>query len=326
MNFFVGENGRLRPIWRFALSFVYAFVIANNLAAGIAIHAGWLASLRFEVVYRPVWLALLLLGFSFFVLLLDGVGQPFRGQGLGRPWRHDTWKGIAIGAGMIVVAAACIAVRGTLTFATVNYPRLWLRLLAVVFILATAAMAEELTFRGYPVQRLLDAMGPGVAAFVMSVLFGAVHLGNPGATPMGFINTVLVGGLFCAAYLRTRTLWLPFGMHLGWNATLGTVLGLPVSGLNEFAVFVVGRARGPRWLTGGAYGIEASIVGTAVILLGFLALIAFVPKAKPPEVAGEAEPLFSLEAPPVPQPVPPDAESPAQGATDTPPPDSHPTA
>ncbi len=324
---FVGAGGRLRPVWRFVLGFVFAFIVANNLAGGIAIHAGWLSSLRFELVYRPVWLLLLLAGFSFFLVFIDGAPAPLHSMGLGRPWWRDILKGLAIGSGMIIVGVACIAVRGTLTFAAISYPHLVLRLLAVIFVLATAAMAEELTFRGYPFQRLLDAVGPVVAAIIMSVQFGAVHLGNPNASPMGFINTVLVGGLFCAAYLRTRKLWLPFGIHFGWNATLGLLLGLPVSGLNEFAVFVAGRARGPVWLTGGRYGIEASLVGTGVILLGFLALVAFIPQVKNQEVTQGAEPPLALEISQVPEPVPPEREPPRpQSGTDTIPPDPHPSS
>jgi hypothetical protein len=82
------------------------------------------------------------------------------------------------------------------------------------------------------------------------------------------VSTVLVGVLLALAYLRTRALWLPWGIHWGWNATLGLVFGLPVSGL-DFSVLVDATVQGPEWLTGGAYGLEASALGTAVILLGF---------------------------------------------------------
>ena len=71
--------------------------------------------------------------------------------------------------------------------------------------------------------------------------------------------------LLAVAYLRTRTLWLPFGIHFGWNFALGFVFGLPVSGMSTFSVIVHGSIRGPAWLTGGAYGLENS--GAAAILL-----------------------------------------------------------
>ena len=72
---------------------------------------------------------------------------------------------------------------------------------------------------------------------------------------------------------RTGALWMSWGIHFAWNTALGLVFGLPVSGLTDFAVILRTRASGPRWVTGGAYGIEGSVVGTVVILLGFIPVI-----------------------------------------------------
>src|SRR5207245_1439230 len=112
---------------------------------------------------------------------------------------------------------------------------------------------------------------------VLSVLFGAAHIRNPHSTLLGAANTSLVGVFFSIAYLRTRALWMPFGIHFAWNFSLGTLYGLPVSGITSFAAIVHGTALGPSWLTGGDYGIEASATGTAVILLGILLLVVFIP-------------------------------------------------
>ena len=79
-----------------------------------------------------------------------------------------------------------------------------------------------------------------------------------------------IGILLSIMYLRTRSLWLPWGFHFAWNTTLGLVLGLPVSGLRLFNVAVHGTANGPRWLTGGSYGIEASAPGAFAIGVGLL--------------------------------------------------------
>jgi hypothetical protein len=114
------------------------------------------------------------------------------------------------------------------------------------------------------------------AIVVLSVLFGAGHLGNPHASFFGVLNTVLVGVLLSIAYLRTKALWLPYGIHLGWNVALGMIFGLPVSGMTAFSVLVKGTASGPKWLTGGEYGLEASLTGTAVILLGILIMARWV--------------------------------------------------
>ena len=326
MSLSTGQPGHLRPLWRFVLGFIFAFFLANMLAASVAMHVGELPSLGFDLVYRPAWVLLLLAGFTFFAVLLDRVSAPLPFMGLGRPWGFDALKGLGIGAGMVFVGAACIAQLGTLRFSGLDYRYMGLRAGAVLFVLITAAMAEELTFRGYPFQRLREATGSFAAVLIMSLLFGAVHLANPHASLIGFLNTALIGGVLCVAYLRTWRLWLPFGIHLGWNLTLGTVLGLPVSGLNEFSVYVLGRARGPLWVTGGAYGLEASLVGTGVSLLGFLALLAFVPQTQRPEVVSEAEAPFSVAVPPAPQPGSPAEQNPGpESGTDTRPPDAHPT-
>ena len=117
---------------------------------------------------------------------------------------------------------------------------------------------------------LVEAIGPGGAIVVFSVLFGLVHLTNPGASFWGLLDTVVIGIVLSLAYLRTRALWLPWGFHFAWNATLGLVFGLPVSGLRLFNAVIHTTANGPRWLTGGAYGLEASLPGALVVLLALL--------------------------------------------------------
>jgi hypothetical protein len=110
---------------------------------------------------------------------------------------------------------------------------------------------------------------------VASALFAAAHLGNPNASGVlswAFFNTIAIGVLLAVAYLRTRTLWLPFGIHFGWNFALGFVFGLPVSGLSDFSVLVSGSVRGRQWLTGGSYGLENG--GAVAILLALSLLVA----------------------------------------------------
>ena len=113
-------------------------------------------------------------------------------------------------------------------------------------------------FRGYPFQHLEQGIGAIGAIAVFSVLFGAVHLANPGASLWGLVNTILIGVLLAISYLRTRALWLPWGIHFGWNFALGVLFGLPVSGLRLFNVVVRTTVSGPNWVTGGSYGVEAS--------------------------------------------------------------------
>ena len=152
-------------------------------------------------------------------------------------------------------------------------------------VLISGALAEELMFRGYPFQRLVEGIGAPGAIVVFSVLFGVVHLSNPGASVWGLINTVAIGVLLSLAYLRTNALWLPWGIHdFAWNTVLGLILGLPVSGLRLFNVMVHATAIGPKWLTGGSYGIEASAPGAVAIVFGlpFVSKALFVVPQTPP--------------------------------------------
>ena len=164
----------------------------------------------------------------------------------------------ALGAGMVVVSVAFMAAVGRVELHWVGGgPRVAVMILGVAYITAVAAMNEEAAFRGYPFQRLVEGIGPVGGIVLLSVLFGALHLGNPHVSLWGLLNTIEIGAFLAVAYLRTRSLWMPWGIHFGWNFTLGVVFGLPVSGLNDFAIAVQGTAEGPLWLTGGSYGIEA---------------------------------------------------------------------
>ena len=293
------QHRRLGALWRFAVAVAIWFgaeYLAGAVASPLYQHH-WRA---FELVFRCLFFALLLAGFSVLIVLAD---QPERsplaymGLDTRAPWLRDTVAGALIGGVMVALAVALIAIFGGISFSFTSGLRAWVRCAVEVLILLGGAMAEEVSFRGYPFQRMVDAIGPAPAVVLVSVLFGAVHWTNPGSSPFSTINTALVGVLLCIAYLRTRTLWLPWGIHFGWNFALGVVFGLPVSGLNEFAVVVHGKAKGPHLLTGGAYGIEASATATAVMLIGLLMIVVFtrhrVPQAEPALGPPDSSPFTS---------------------------------
>jgi membrane protease YdiL (CAAX protease family) len=141
---------------------------------------------------------------------------------------------------------------------------------ALVFVFAAAA--EEMFFRGYPLQTLTRAQLAWLGVLLTSVPFAAVHLKNPNVVPgFTFLNTALAGLWLAVAYLRTRSLWFPLGLHWSWNWAQASLLGLPVSGIN-LAPAPLLRAvdSGPEWLTGGAYGIEGGAACTVALLVSTL--------------------------------------------------------
>jgi membrane protease YdiL (CAAX protease family) len=269
------SNGGLRPFWRFFLClpiFIVTEIVAVQIAASF-IHYNY-DSLAFEAIYRPLHLALLLATFTLMSAILDRTDLNllvYQGLGTRGAWLKYTTRGAVLGFILVALAVILIALVGHYSLTPVSGHYLN-PILLCLWVLATAAMLEEVMFRGYPYQRLIESIGPFNATLFLALFFGAVHSRNPHATWLGTVNTSLVGVLFAVAYLRTRSLWLPFGIHFAWNVTMGLVFGLPVSGISMFSVVAVGTAIGPTWLTGGGYGIEAAFSGTLVILIGILVL------------------------------------------------------
>jgi membrane protease YdiL (CAAX protease family) len=143
-------------------------------------------------------------------------------------------------------------------------------LIGLYFFLFTALL-EETLFRGFIFQRMLDGIGVWPALIAMAALFAVAHWGSPGmqgATEIAaFMDLFLAAVMLGLAYLRTRSLALPIGLHLGWNWTQGHVLGFSVSGY-DFTGWLKPIFQGQaEWLTGGAFGPESSIFSPLVSLL-----------------------------------------------------------
>ncbi len=283
---FLAFDGRLRPFWRFVLG--AAVFVGANFAG--AILASPLRELHAELFYRLFTTLALIAGFSALLYVFDRRRADFLGaMGLGRdgPWVRQCLIGTALGAAMVSLAVGAIAAIGDLDLYWIGRGRPLTAILGAVSlqlaVLAIAAMLEEVAFRGYPFQRLVESVGAAGALIILNGLFGAVHLGNPHASSWGFLNTVAIGIVLGIAYLRTRALWLPWGIHFGWNAMLGMGFGLPVSGTLQFRTVIAGTATGPTWLTGGGYGIEASATGAVVILLGLAGVLALTPPSPAPD-------------------------------------------
>jgi uncharacterized protein len=197
----------------------------------------------------------------------------------GPPALQDTGLGIALGAGIGLAVSGVQYAAGWVTVnpvAEVWSPNsdgsfLWMPSLGLgLVVLALGSAGEELLFRGYGFQHLIRATNPWLAVVGTSAVFGIMHRGNPDASPIGIVNTVLFGVLFGFALVRHGSLWLPVGMHFGWNATLATI-GANVSGLRiRLAGFEL-VPNGPAIWSGADYGPEASLLASfAVVVAGFV--------------------------------------------------------
>ena len=282
MNAWIDEEGRLRAGWRFVLGLMVAAfaTMVSTWAAEAAAHNHFRG---FAFVYGALSSFLLIMAFCALLASADRAEHPVRHLGFPREhWLRDWLAGAGTGTLMIAVAVTGIAIIGKLSFRwTFNWDIAALLLVEVV-VIAVNALSEELMFRSYPLQTLVDGGSVVFGVVVTSALFGSAHLGNPHSSAFAIVNTIFVGALLAIGRVRSRALWFPWGIHFGWNLALGVLFGLPVSGLNEFAVAVHGRAGGPSWLTGGAYGIEGGALGTLAIAAGFLPVLLWTSSRRAP--------------------------------------------
>ena len=202
---------------------------------------------------------------------LSSVGFPYHGRIL-----KEILIGFAMGTVLIAIVGgfelAISAVKLNLR-ANLSVP-LSVRNFGLSFLFfGYFAMGEELIFRGYPYQVLIEGMGAIGATIFMSVIFGSLHLMNPNASIYSTTNTMLAGALLSIAYLKTRSLYFPFGLHFAWNFVQSFIFSLPVSGLITNRTIFVPTDYGPDWLTGGRYGPEAGIGATVIMVAAILYLL-----------------------------------------------------
>lgn len=182
---------------------------------------------------------------------------------------RDLGVGIAFGFLLMAAPAAMLWCGGFVHFSLT--PLQAERILAAVLLMAAVAIAEELLFRGVIFQRLVAAVGEWPAQIVIGLLFVLTHLGNPGmdgaTKAWAGANIFLASILFGKAFLRSKGLALPIGLHFMANVTQGVVLGFGVSGHDTASLLSSQFTIDAPWLTGGAFGLEASLPGLITLSL-----------------------------------------------------------
>lgn len=269
---FIDDRGTVRNGWK-VIGFVALFGLA---ASGTApLFRFWPAAWErvvpgrwFDValVLAVTWLCLRAEGGA-----LAGVGLRLDGRFLGQ-----ALAGAAGGSFLMLMTAGLI--RGLGGFHWVRTPGTGLADLAAgAWLFLAVACFEEILFRGYAFQRAARGLGFGAAQAFFALAFAGVHWGNPGMTgatkAWATLNIALAALLLGLCWRRTGSLALPIGVHLGWNWTQGNLLGFGVSGTEAPGWWTPVFHGRPDWLTGGAFGLEASLVcalvcGVAVLALG----------------------------------------------------------
>lgn len=182
-------------------------------------------------------------------------------------------RGLGVGVAMaglavllaVVIDGAELQLTGFAGFPDVVAP--------LVVVLCAGALFEELTWRGYPLRRLADAIGPGAATLLLAVAFGAAHLSNDGTSLLSTVNIAVAGLWLGVAFFSRGGMALAWGLHLGWNAGLSLVFDAPVSG-QAFNVPGMDYTPGAHpWLDGGPFGPEGGLIGTVVFVAGVVLLL-----------------------------------------------------
>lgn len=305
---FINPVDRPRSGWRvliFAMLFLFlSFLLAfaaektSELLVQLAPSRG-IAYYLENFIFRLVTLSAALVAGFICARALEGL--PWRSLGL---WLHAGWLrdflvGSLLGIVSLAGATGIAAAGGGLRFAIssrAQLPRVGQTLVFSAALFIIAALAEEAFARGYLLQTMSRAGLAGLGILITSLAFAGLHLSNPNfSLGVPFLNLVIAGVWFGIAYLRTRSLWFPLGIHWAWNWALGSLFGLPVSGITSIAPhpLLQGTDLGPAWLTGGSFGIEGGIACTITLIVSTI----FIWRTKLVSATSEMQLLTSQENP-----------------------------
>ena len=179
--------------------------------------------------------------------------------------------GVLIGAALMTSTTIILMILGMFRIEGMNPLSFLIPSLAMA---VSAAIFEELVFRGVVMRSFEDLFGSWVGLIVSALVFGLVHLVNPAATLVSaFYVCIEAGLLLAAAYLVTRRLWISFGVHMAWNYTESAIFSGVVSGNGANTGLLKTSTQGPDLLTGGSFGLEGSVIALVMCTLGGVVML-----------------------------------------------------
>jgi hypothetical protein len=258
-------GGRLRAYLEFLVAILYFFLarsLAHRGAQGLAGDA-W-----FPLLQQAMLVFLLLLGYAVMGFWFNRQAGPISAQGLPlrSGWPREAGLGLATGWAVALVCVLPMTVIGGIAISVSAKGSAWGWLVADAAFFALAALAEEVAFRGYAFQRFIHAVGPSGATLIFAAIYAIVQALTPGASRASFAVSIAISFLLSAAFLRTRALWVSWGLNFGWKASRALLFGLAVGGVSTHSPVVQGDPMGPFWLTGGAFGLEGSWIAFIILL------------------------------------------------------------
>jgi membrane protease YdiL (CAAX protease family) len=274
-SIFINDEPRLRAGWRLLLQ----TLIMGSILVGLSLPLSILVFINPELLISPILNAMVTFSMftvSVFVarLWLDRRSISSLGLIINYQALKDLLVGIVITLPMIGMIYVIQWVAGWLTFESFAwqvdpFPTVLKETLVVFITFVLVGWGEEVLSRGYHLQTIESGLNTFWAVLLSSIIFGIMHLSNPNSGSIWLVSIgVLLAGVFLAyGYLRTRQLWLPIGLHIGWNIFEGVVFGFPVSGMPTYQL-LRNNITGPEIWTGGSFGPEAGLVLIPGLILG----------------------------------------------------------
>jgi membrane protease YdiL (CAAX protease family) len=280
------KNPAIRQGWLRALLFLVSFCVLTLLitvpvvieVAGVTadqLKQDLLGTLEGLLTGNYLWLMILLefaisvIGVFIFRLLIDRRGM------WGTRWSMEGFTGEAmtglfLGPAILGISALLMLASGHLIWPDIVWDP---STLFVSFgLMAMIAFSEELVFRGYVLDSLMESFpNKWMALSISAVLFAAFHFTSPGIYNLGFVNLVVAGFLLGINYVYTKNCWFSFFLHLSWNFFQGPILGFRVSGLTLPSLLQT-ETKGDLFITGGDFGLEGSILTTVVAVIAFFVI------------------------------------------------------
>ena len=275
-TFFNEPQRRLRTGWRL-LTFVFIFGLFNAMASALRRFA--FGSPPADSTAGTVLLGTLLLCTATGAVYLsrrfvDKKSFQSLGLRLERSSATDFLFGFFLSGLMVSIMFLALLSFGWLHLQGVDWPDNpisgWLQLLLLLVGVGVAVgWWEEIVFRGYILQNLIDGIGPAWAIGLSCMFYGLIHQLNPNATLLSTLVIASIGYLRIFGWLRTKQLWVSMGMHAGWNFLQGPVFGFSVSGRETYTL-LKHTISGPNWMTGGDFGPEGGLAAALVAVMGMV--------------------------------------------------------
>ncbi|HWK04363.1 MAG TPA: CPBP family intramembrane glutamic endopeptidase [Puia sp.] len=280
------KNPLIKQGWLRVLLFGIAFCLTTILIAVPAVliivgvkkddlQADPIHTLASQLTGSYLWLVLLLeclislISVWIFRVFVDrksfsSLGWEMTGYGA------ESAAGLFMGPALLGISALLLLLSGHLQWTDINWdPQ---SLFISLGLMGLIAFSEELVFRGYILNNLLDTFpNKWIALGISAVLFAALHITNPGMNSLAFANLFLAGLLLGINYIYTKNLWYSLFFHLSWNFFQGPLLGLKVSG-HDFPSLLVAETKGDLLVTGGDFGLEGSVLNMAASIIAILVL------------------------------------------------------